>query len=110
MRVNKALMKIIRDYEIDCPNKCGKRILKGDTLSHLKVCPEQLIECSECDKKLKRDQFEEHIAKEHRDLMIEKFALKKPGSKTDEDTEEVSQMRRNGNRYIMNRNIPVGWG
>ena len=66
-------MKIIGDFEIDCPLNCGKRIRKGDTKDHLKSCPNKLYECKECHKKFKIDEFKEHIKNDHDDIILSKF-------------------------------------
>ena len=41
-----------------------------------KYCTEKLFECAECGKKMKKDIFRYHIAREHQDTMLNKFLKK----------------------------------
>jgi hypothetical protein len=65
-----CLKKIIREFELPCPNNCGAKAKKGDLHLHLKDCPEKLFECAECGEEFKKAEFREHIQREHQETMF----------------------------------------
>ena len=103
-----CLSKIISDFEINCPYGCGIRVKKGDLAMHQeKYCPEKLFECAECGKKMKKDIFKYHIAREHQDTMLNKFL------KQENNPNEPLLPQQNGENgegtLTVRRSIPPGW-